>query len=155
MIELFYVIVGVVIGAVITYFLDRRLLKKIQEKEEKDNIDTILSSMDLEVNTNLKIARDNQRNANQGRSPRQKHNFSNFSFTAYDKFSTSINIKLKDKLGDKAIEHLTDGYNQCRKFNSDFNLYKNGIKPTSRLTAPYFNNIIINFEEYLKLRKCE
>ena len=155
MIELFYVIVGVVIGAVITYFLDRRLLKKTQEKEEKDNIDTILSSMDLEVNTNLKIARDNQRNTNQGRTPRQKHNFSNFSFTAYDKFSISINTKVKNQLGYKAINHLTDGYNECQKFNSDFNLYTNGIKPTSRLTAPYFNKIIINFEEYLKLRKCE
>jgi len=155
MIELFYAIIGVVVGAVITHFLDRRLLKKTHEKEEIDNRDTILSSLDLEVNTNLKIARDNQRNANQGRSTRQRHNFSNFSFTAYDKFSTSINTKLKNKLGDKAIKHLTDGYNQCRKFNSDFSLWKNGKKPTSRLNGSYFNKIIINFEEYLKPRKCE
>ena len=154
MIQLLYAVVGIVIGALITHLLDRILLKKNWKKEESDIIDNILSSLDLEVESNLSIARENQKNANRGRSLAQRTNFNTFSFKAYDHFIKSINSKLKNQLKEQLIKCINDGYSQCRKFNNDFNLYKNGKKPTARLNGAYFNRIIINFQEYQKLRKC-
>lgn len=146
-------ICGSIGGGIVSYIITMKILKKTQDYQDKENVDTILNSIDQEVSNNLKIARENQKNASRGGSTAQRTNFSIFSFAAYDHFSTSINTKLRDQIGDSIIKHLTDGYNQCRKFNSDFSLYKDGKRPTSRLNVPYFNKIINNFEEYQKLRK--
>jgi len=152
-VNILMVVVGAISGGIVSYFVTMKINKKTQDQEGKENIDTILSSIDQEISNNLKNAIDNKKNATQGQSTAQRTRFTTFSFTAYNHFTTSINTKLKDQLGENAINLITEGYNQCRKFNSDFSLYKDGKRPTSRLNAHYFDKIITNFEEYQKLRK--
>ena len=70
-----------------------------------------------------------------------------FTFTAYDKFSGNITTKLKGQLGENAITHLMNGYNQCRKFNQVFKEYKEGKKPKSRTDLQNFGKIKYKFEK--------
>ena len=153
MIELLYIAIGGVIGSLVTHFLARRIQKKSWEKEESDQIDTMLFSLDLEVESNLGTARENQKNASQGRSTAQRRNFSMFNFTAYDKFNVSITTKLKDQIGEKAINHLINGYKQCQRFNQAFRDYKEGRRPSSRSDLQNFRKIIHEFETYQNIRK--
>ena len=145
-------ICGAIGGGIVSYFISMRIFKKTHEYQNKENVNKILSSIDHEVSNNLKIARENQKNASQGRSTDQRHNFSMFTFTAYDKFSGNITTKLKGQLGENAITHLMNGYNQCRKFNQVFKEYKEGKKPSSRSDLQNFGKIISEFETYQSLR---
>jgi len=144
---------GTISGGIVSYFIAMRIQRKDQNYRGKEDIDNILSSIDSEVSNNLKIAKENQNNASHGMSTAERHNFSMFSFVAYDKFSISINTKLKSYLGSKAIDHLINGYKQCKRFDQAFKDYKEGKRPSSRSDLIDFGGIISNFEEYQKIRK--
>lgn len=155
MIELLYILIGVVAGSLVTHLLDRRLLKKKWKKEEGEKVDMILSSLDLEVKNNLTIAKENQKKSSQGTSTAQRRDYSYFNFSAYDHFSKSVTTPIKEQIGAEALNHLVSGYKQCRKFNQVFKEYRDGKKISSRSDLQNFNKIIIEFETYLKLRKSE
>lgn len=141
MIEIIFTIIGIIAGSLFTHFLDRRLLKKKWKKEEMVIIDNMLSSLDYEVKNNLEIAKENQENSSHGKSTAQRHNYSLFLFTAYEHFSISLNSKLKGQIGEDALNHLVNGYKQCRKFDQVYKEYKGGKRPASRSDLRNFRKI--------------
>ena len=109
---------------------------------------TLINSLNNEVSGNIKIAKKNLRLLkNNGRN---KPSSTLFTVDVYSKFKQSLSPRIKKKIGDTALELLSEGYLKCINFNKEQSI---DLKMRKSTEKNYFKTcletISSNFNDYI------